>query len=405
MSLEKISTFLAGQKQRMLKLDKASGFLERERNGFDWSKEQENGKRIGLRESLYNNTIDWILSQRNGVLREDFLSLSQPGVISEDTTTSNIATLVTSLLPAVRRLYSSLIALDLVSVQPLQSSTGKIWYADFKYGDDYEDESIEDGDRLDQTKAENYSDSSEQGTIRSIDFALTAKSITTSIKKLKAEWTLESEQDARAEAGINLESELMDKVTLQIKRELDAELISALVAGVATSLEFNVAGYLDDDKSTWERKEYKRTLYEKIVEMDSEVRKLKYRGLDWLLMDEDVFERLENLSKFEASSIGPNGVAVVSQNFEGTLNKKWKIYVSPDMTANTILGGLRGDWQHSVGYYAPYIPLFVSNKYMISDDFTQFARGAMCRYDSGIIPETKTASTNNGLAKITLTSS
>ena len=73
-----------------------------------------------LRESIYDNTLAWIRSEAEDILEQDFRKLSYPGVISEDTLSTAIATFTTSLLPAVRRIYASLIAMDLVSVQPYQ---------------------------------------------------------------------------------------------------------------------------------------------------------------------------------------------------------------------------------------------------------------------------------------------
>ncbi|TET10792.1 hypothetical protein E3J84_03630, partial [Candidatus Aerophobetes bacterium] len=106
-------------------------------------------------------------------LRLEFAELSEEGAISEDTLTTAIATFTTSLLPMVRRIYSSLIAMDLVSVQPLSGPTGYIYWLDHIFTSTHSADGITGGTtRLDQVKAGTYSDSSEQGTIREIQLKL-----------------------------------------------------------------------------------------------------------------------------------------------------------------------------------------------------------------------------------------
>jgi len=398
----KVMNFLTKQKARMLKLDEMQGLRKREENGRDWSKKMPDGRVIGLREQLYSNVISWISDQRYSLLREDFLTLSMPGVLSEDVTTTNVPTLTTNLLPAVRRVYATLIGMDLVSVQPLNGPSGKIYFQDFEFGTT--GGGATSGQRVDQYRYNDYADSEEEGTIREIDFRISSKTVNTSIKKLKSLWTLEAEQNVQADIGLNLEAELTSQIADEIRREIDGEIISALAAGVGIALTWNTTGWLDNDKSTFERMWYKRSLYEKLLEADSEIRKNKKRGADWILCDSDVYEYLEKLEQFTASSVN-NGEATLGSLHNGVIANKWKVYVDDDYTANSILMGMRGSWLESVGYYAPWIPLYMSERYMRNDDFSQLGKGAMSRYALGVIPETSGGSTNNGLAEITLTSS
>ena len=360
-----------------------------------------------MREILYDNTINWIMSEVNGVLFKESLALNQPGVLNEDTLTTGISTFTTSLLPAVRRIYSRLLAMELVSVQPLAGPTGYIYYLDHLFGTT--GGGATSGQRLDQYRHNEFADSSEKGTIREINFQLKSKLVETETKKLKAVWSMEAQQDLASQWKLDLWSELQPQVIDEIARELDGKVLNALLAGAgAGNVNWNANGYLTDDKSTFERLAYRQTLYEAIAEAAAKIFKKKYVYPNWLLMDGDTFTRIAKLEKFVADpTTTPDQQSAVGWRYEGTLAGKYKIYVDPWFAEDTILLGFRGaDWKYAVGYYAPYIPVFLSEEYLVNDDFTQRARGAMSRYAYGILPEAYTGSTTNeGLATVTITQS
>jgi len=396
---EKVFSFLERQKQENLRLDEVDGKLDRERSGFD---------KPGLRNALYQNTINWVKAEAtdpdSGLLRE-FVKLEQPDVISEDTLTTAIATFTTSLLPAVRRIYNKLIAMDLVSVQPLSGPTGLIYWIDHLFGTTGGGATA--GQRLDQYRHNAYATSSEQGTIREVNFQLVSDTITTIIKKIKAEWTIEAEQDLRSQWGMNLENELMPKLVNEIVRETDGMVIAALLAGVAHNVNWNANGYRTEDaKVTLYRKEYDATLYDAILEANNEIYKSKFRNANWILVHPDNYLRLAKLEHFNVDPLAQANMGDMGRRYVGTLGGgMFKVYVDPEFSSTTkLLMGFRSDdWQYAVGYYAPYIPLFTSARYIINDDFTQFARGAMTRFAYGIIPEEKDGTTNNGLATVSIT--
>jgi hypothetical protein len=405
---ENIKRFLVAQKAEMKRLDEAEGLSAREERGFDFSLvDKETGVRKGGREILYDNTINWLLSEQNGILFKESLALGQKGVLNESTLSTAISTFTTSLLPAVRRIYSRLLAMELISVQPLAGPSGYIYYLDHLYGTTGGGATA--GQRLDEYSNSGYADSTEAGTIREINFQLKSKLVETEIKKLKAVWTLESSQDLSSQWKLDLWSELQPQLIDEIIREIDAKILAALLAGAgAGNTNWNANGYLGDDKSTIERRAYRETLYEAIEESAGKVFKKKFVRPNWLVMDGDTFTRLTKLERWSADpSTTPDQQSMIGWRYEGTLAGKYKVYVDPWFTANKILMGFRGaDWKYAVGFYSPYVPVFLSEEYIVNDDFSQRARGAMSRYAYGIIPEAHTGSTvNNGLATVTITSS
>jgi len=418
---DKVQQFLINQKKRLLEMDGASEksewLTEKEVSGRHFVAKQKDGAPRGMMNILYENTINWILAEARGVLRLEFMDLSAPGAISEDTLSTAFSTFTTSLLPAVRRVYANLIAMELVSVQPLMGPSGYIYWLDHTYNTTVSP--IQAGDRLDdpspRTPTSNYADQggfppTEQATIREINFQLKSKLISTISQKLKADWTIEGEQDLRSQWKLDLESEIMPEVANELVRETDRKIIAALLAGAANNVNWNYNGFLAGDTTlgTWGQKAYKETLYEAIVDANTYIFKKKFVNADWIVMDADTYARVQKLEQFKIDPLAINSQVNMGRIFAGTISNMFKVYVDPFFQANTMLLGIKGtDWKRAVAYYAPYIPLFMSDKYIVSDDFTQFSRGAMSRYAYGVLPEAYNQSPvkNNGLATVTLTSS
>lgn len=401
-SREKLNSFLEAQKRRNLELDEAEGLLDRERTGQDYPK---------LRERLYENTIKWVQMEAGNTLRPD-LDRIEDTHLHEDTVSTDIATFTTQLLPAIRRIYTKLIAMELVSVQPMNGPSSILYWIDHKFGTAYGAESISVGDRLDQTRAKEYATSGEKGTIREVNYSLESDTITAVTKKIKGQWTIEAEQDLRSQWGLNIEAELMPKTVEEVVREVDYQVINALLAGVGHNANWNANGALTEDlKYTFHKKEYDATLYDKILEVNNEIFKVKGRNANWIVVHPDAYLRLSKLEKFNTDPLAQENMSIMGRRYVGTLGGgMFKCYVDPDFPDSTkILLGFKGDnWQYACGYYAPYIPLFTSPKYIVGDDFTQFFKGAMTRYAYGIIPENKTGSLsdrNLGLGTVTITSS
>lgn len=413
---DKFRLFLTEQKQRLLALDGASpdngNLTLRESQGRDFVfTNHETGEKRGLMDMLYENTIDWIGSMRRKTGRMSLNEQGRPVPLAEDTVSTAIAAFVTSLLPAVRRIYTNLIAMDLVSVQPLPGPSGYVYWLDHLYSQTYSDaeDTITADDRLDQKHPIDYAAGAEKAAIRKIQFRLQSKLISTITQKLEADWTIEAEQDLRSQWKLDLESELIPQLTNECIRETDRRLIAAMLAGAAYNVNWNENGYLAGDTATYEREAYKEQIYKTaIVNANAYIFSKKYMNGNWLIMNGDTYTKFQRLNNFVADPMAINQQASIGRVFVGTLAGLYKVYVDPWFTANKILMGIRGaSWQDAVAYYSPYIPLFISDKYLIADDFTQFARGAMSRYAYGVLPESSTQSPvqNNGLVTITITQS
>jgi hypothetical protein len=419
MLFEKVRLYLENQKRHMMRLDGATEdtqFLtERETRGLDFVANeqiaQENNlsieRPIGLLEILYNNTINWLMAQATMGLRHEFDLLERH--ISEDTTTSDIATFTTQLLPAVRRFYAGLISKELVSVQPLGGPSGYIYWIDHMFSADHAADGISAGDRLDQHQdSDTYTDSSEKdASIPEIELGVTSKLIQTEIKKVMARWTLEAAQDVNSQWKLNLESELIPRMGELLAREIDRKVINALLNGAGAG---NVNWSVNpgaDDKTSADKNAYYQTLWHAIALANSYIASKKFRNADWLVMNYNTYYYFQRLENYNADPHADDQQAGVQRRYVGKLNNLYKVYIDPFFTDNKILMGIRGDWLNSVGYFSPYIPLYISDKYIYANDFSQFLKGAQSRYAYGVIPDSSTQSPvqNSGLATVTLVQS
>jgi len=408
--MNKIESYLLNQKKNLLALDGA--FPE-----TNWLTEKEiSGKHApGFMNAIYDNMIVALggLLRKVGRVQISESGLSAP--INEDTLTGAIATFTTSLLPGVRRIFQNMFAMDLVSVQPLTGPSGYLYYMDHVYTSTYADakDTITAGDRLDQKRPVNYAGAGallEKTEPRQIQFKLTSKLIATVEQKLRTDWTIEAEQDARSQWKVDIEGEMVPMLADETARETDRRIIEALYAGAAYNIPWNKNGKLGaGTDATSDALAYRETLYnDAVVSANAYILKKKYVNGSWVVMSPDTFVYFQRLNTFRldpaaAVNMGSN----IGIQYVGTLANMFRVYIAPWFYANKILMGMKGaDWRYNVGYYAPYIPLFISEKYLINDDFTQFARGAMSRYAYGIIPEEAADSTtNDGLVTITITSS
>jgi hypothetical protein len=403
----KIERFLRLQKAEMMRLDKDEGLQAREDKGYDFSMpDPETGVKRGLREVLYENMIQWLLQDGRKILAKEFGELEQtPGALKEETLTTSFSAYTTALLPLVRRIYARLMALELVSVQPLSGPTGHLYWLDHLFGSNVG--SVHTGDRMDLEQEKTFADSSEKGVISEMNFRLQKKLIQTETKKLQSVWTLEAGQDLKSQLGLDMWGELLPKLADEIMREIDSKLVAELLAQVAFNVDWSKTGFLPGDTTTKERKAYRKTIYEAIVEAGSRIFKRKFVYPNWLLMNAETFNyfaKLEKLVTFPGTD--QNKPIEMGWAYKGTLDQKYRVYVNPWFTDNKVLMGFRSnDWRYAVGYYAPFIPLLVSDEFCIGGDFSQRARGVMSRYAFGAIGDDASDGKNYGLASVTLTES
>jgi hypothetical protein len=88
-----------------------------------------NGRKINM--NLHNQ---WCLAQLYENQLSELKTFKEKHMIGEDTTTVNTAPFIKYTFPLLRRVWPSLIAPEIVSIQPMTAPVGAIFYFELKYG-------------------------------------------------------------------------------------------------------------------------------------------------------------------------------------------------------------------------------------------------------------------------------
>jgi hypothetical protein len=307
--------------------------------------------------------------------------------LSETSFAANVGPFTTFAFPMIRRIFPKLIAQDLCSVQPMTQPTGKVFFLNFKYGT--AKGAIAEGDRLDQkgNLAKSYADRTpETGAVAEINFDIASIAVEAEEKALKAQWTLEAQQDLKAYHGLDAESELMVVLSDEIIKEVDMLIIDDMTANAtAGNVNWNINAPNAAPWTNIDPKIYKATLYDAIVDANNLIFKKRFRNATWVVADSDTCTRLEKLEGFKLTETVDDALFNIGIHQFGVLRNRFVVYKHPWYQENKMLLGFKGASWLDTGYvYAPYIPLYTT-PLIIHPDTLKPIRGMMSRYARQIV--------------------
>ena len=338
------------------------------------------------------------------------------------TSAGNIATLNRVILPVIRRVMPTVIANEIVGVQPMtgpvaQIHTLRVRYADsgdnvsvgeealspFKIAAAYSGNNVNSAPKADTT-ANLEGRPGKRMSIQILKTPVEAKS-----RKLSARWTFEAAQDAQAQQGIDIEAEIMAALAQEITAEIDQEILASL-RGLATveetydqSLVSGTATFVGDEHAA---------LAIQINRVSNLIAQRTRRGSgNWAVVSNQALTILQSAttSAFARTTEG-TFEAPTNTKFVGTLNGAMKIYVDAylaDTTdADQVLIGYKGTSEaDAAAFYCPYIPLMSSGVVLDPATFEPVV-GFLTRY--GYVELTNTASSLGNaadyLGKVAITS-
>lgn len=306
------------------------------------------------------------------------LRSTRPGFrnLMEWTGVANVAQSVPFVLPTIRQVWMRLIAMDLMSVQPMSKSTGLVHYLNFVYDPGAGDPAIP-GQFI--SDYGNYI--SEQAAIPEVSLTLTHADVTTDTKKLKAEWSTEVAQNLRMDHGLDIASEMINFMADEIAREVNAELLNTLRTGadplgnvsagnVNWGCTMPAAGYTNQT-------EWNRELYTAILRADTLVRAQRRARTNWMVCGANALVRLMRLEHWTASAYDEAAADWnVGISRVGTLdgNPSYKVY-SADADiwpTDFIMVGRKGSaWPDAGMVYCPMIPFYTSGLFIDPNTFCQ----------------------------------
>ena len=292
------------------------------------------------------------------------------------TSAGNVATLNRVILPVIRRVMPTVIANELVGVQPMTGPVGQIHTLRVRYADSATADSVTAGEEaLSPFKiAEAYS-GNESSTAKAASTAtlegragnrmsiqILKQTVEAKTRKLSARWTFEAAQDAQAQQGIDVEAEIMAALAQEITAEIDQEIIASLIslAGSASqtydqAAVSGTATFVGDEHAA---------LAVQINRVANLIAQRTRRGAgNYAVVSPFALTILQSAttSAFARTTEG-TFEAPTNTKFVGTLNGAMKIYVnSYAQDSASILIGYKGSSESDApAFYCPYIPLMSS---------------------------------------------
>lgn len=323
------------------------------------------------------------------------------------TQAGNIAVLNKVMLPLIRRVMPTVIANEIMGVQPMTGPVGQIHtlrvrYADSKAGVTAGTEALspfelaraysgnEQGNDATPPPAAAQTAQLEGTPGNRMSVQIMKETVEAKSRRLSARWTFESAQDANAIHGVDIEAEIMQALAQEITVEIDQEMLynlrnlvpvapttfdQAAVSGTAT--------YVGDEHAA---------LAVMINQQANLVAARTRRGAaNWAVVSPTALTILQSAttSTFARTTEG-TFEAPTNTKFVGTLNSTMRVYVDQYAADDEgVLLGYKGPTEtDAAAYYCPYIPLMSTGPVMDPNTFEPVV-SFMTRY--GYLELTNTA--------------
>jgi hypothetical protein len=317
------------------------------------------------------------------------------------TSAGNVATLNRVILPVIRRVMPTVIANELVGVQPMTGPVGQIHTLRVRYSDAGEFAAGTEALSPFQI-AQGYSANSNSSTAgaastatlegvagKKLSIQILKQTVEAKTRKLSARWTFEAAQDAQAQQGIDIEAEIMAALAQEITAEIDQEVIGSLNSLAGTVLTYDQAAV--SGTATFVGDEH-AALAVQINRVANLIAQRTRRGAgNWAVVSPTTLTLLQSAttSAFARTTEG-TFEAPTNTKFVGTLNSAMKVYVNGYATSDDVLVGYKGSSESdAAAFYCPYIPLMSSGVVLDPSTFEPVV-SFMTRY--GYVELTNTAS-------------
>ena len=322
------------------------------------------------------------------------------------TSAGNVATLNRVILPVIRRVMPTVIANELIGVQPMTGPVGQIHtlrvrYSDttgdvtageealspFKIANSYSGTGTDPNGRPDATA------SLEGRAGNRMSIQILKQTVEAKTRKLSARWTFEAAQDAQSQHGIDIEAEIMAALAQEITAEIDQEVLQSLrtLGGTALSgLSYDQAAVSGTATFVGDEHAALAVLINRAANIIAQ--RTRRGAANWTVVSPFALTILQSAttSAFARTTEG-TFEAPTNTKFVGTLNNSMRVYVDTYASdATDVLIGYKGSSESdAAAFYCPYIPLMSSGVVLDPSTFEPVV-SFMTRY--GYVELTNTAS-------------
>jgi len=345
-----------------------------------------------LLESRWGETKEALLEGLNGtkrnsmgVILENTRKYLKENASAGSTAAGNIATLNRVILPVIRRVMPTVIANELVGVQPMTGPVGQIHTLRVRYAQSLTDTSaaatsVTAGQEAlspftiataystvpkDTSSTANYTGANtavmEGNGGKQISVQILKQAVEAKTRKLQARWTFESAQDAQAMHGIDVEAEIMAALAQEITAEIDQEILLSLRSLASTEFTYNQATVSGTATFVGDEHAALAVLINRVANL---IAQRTRRGAgNYAVVSSAALTVLQSAttSAFARTTEG-TFEAPTNTKFVGTLNGAMRVFVDSYASDTTpVLVGYKGSSEADApAFYCPYIPLMSS---------------------------------------------
>ena len=346
-----------------------------------------------------------------GVILENTKKHLKENATAGSTSSGNIATLNRVILPVIRRVMPTVIANELVGVQPMTGPVGQIHTLRVRYADAMTDNSAAAtstaaGDealspfKIATAYSNNTGTASGYGGANTatlegvagnkINVQILKQPVEAKTRKLSARWTFEAAQDAQAMHGIDVEAEIMAALAQEITAEIDQEILLSLRTLAATEFTYNQAAVSGTATFVGDEHAALAVLINRTANL---IAQRTRRGAgNYAVVSPASLTVLQSAttSAFARTTEG-TFEAPTNTKFVGTLNGTMRVFVdSYASDSQAVLVGYKGASETDApAFYCPYVPLMSSGVVLDPSTFEPVV-SFMTRY--GYIELSNTAS-------------
>ena len=293
------------------------------------------------------------------------------------TSAGNVATLNRVILPVIRRVMPTVIANELVGVQPMTGPVGQIHTLRVRYADTTSGgattttagEEALSPFKIAEAYSGNDGNPAKGGATAALEgsagnrlsIQILKQTVEAKTRKLSARWTFESAQDAQAQQGIDIEAEIMAALAQEITAEIDQEILASLRALAATEETFDqsavsgTATFVGDEHAA---------LAVLINRVANKIAQRTRRGAgNYAVVSPHALTVLQSATTSAFARTTEGAFAAPTNNkMVGTSNGAMKVYVDTYASdATPVLVGYKGASESdAAAFYCPYIPLMSS---------------------------------------------
>ena len=318
----------------------------------------------------------------------------------------NVAALNKVILPIIRRVMPTVIANEIVGVQPMTGPVGQIHTLRVRYSD-AKDGVTAGSEALSPFEiARSYSANPGSSTASPVAGASTSslegeagnklsiqilkQTVEAKTRKLSARWTFEAAQDASAMHGLDVEAEVMAALAQEITAEIDQEILGSLTSLAPSGTAYDQTQAIGTP--TFVGDEHAALAVAINREANLIAQRTRRGAANWAVVSPQALTVLQSAttSAFARTTEG-TFEAPTNTKFVGTLNGAMRVYVNSYLVDDSpVLIGYKGAGEvDAAAFYCPYIPLMSSGVIVDPSTFEPVV-SFMTRY--GYVELTNTAS-------------